>query len=70
MSQYDKVLNEIIKLFIEDDEKDRKSKRLNKIRSDLEAMQYRMQFDEFYTNATNSMSNTIKSDFARFGMCQ
>lgn len=65
MSQYDKILNEIIKLFREDDEKDRKSKGLNKIRSDLEAMQYRRQFDDFYANVTNSMSIAIKSNFAR-----
>lgn len=65
MSQYDEALNEIIKLFREDDEKDRKSKGLNKIRSDFEALQYRRQFDDFYANVTNSLSIAIKSDLGR-----
>jgi hypothetical protein len=65
MSQYDKVLNEIIRLFREDDEKDRKSKGLNKIRSDLEGMQYRRQFDDFYSSVINSMGIAIRADFGR-----
>lgn len=65
MSQNDKVLNEIIRRFREDDEKDRKSKGLSKVRSDFEALQYRRQFDDFYSDVTNALSAAIKTNFGR-----
>src|SRR5215207_10529891 len=65
MSQNDKVLNEIVRQFREDDERDRKSKGLSTVRSDFEALQYRRQFDDLYSDVTNALSTAIKTDLGR-----
>lgn len=61
MNKYDQVLNTIVDVYRKDDEKDRKSKGLSKVRSDFEAIQYRRHFDECYHKATNDLALVIKS---------
>jgi len=65
MDKYNKNLNMIINQFRENDEKDRKSRGLSKTRSDIEAIEYRNNFDTFYTSITNELINSYKSDFGK-----
>lgn len=65
MDKYNETLNMIVHQFREKDEKDRKSRGLSKTRSDIESIEYRNNFDAFYTSATNDLINSIKSDFGK-----
>jgi hypothetical protein len=65
MDKYDETLNMIFKEFKEKDEKDRQSRNLRKIRTDMEAIEYRNYFDNFYTDVTNNLINSIKSSFGK-----
>jgi hypothetical protein len=62
MDKYNETLNMFFHRFREKDEKDRKSRGLSKIRSDIESIEYRNKFDAFYTSVTSDLINSYKPD--------
>jgi hypothetical protein len=65
MDNYNEVLYIAINQYRREDEKDRKSKKLSKTRSDIEAIELRKYFDTFYVNITNQLTNSLRSNFGR-----
>jgi hypothetical protein len=65
MTDYDDLFEAEFRLLIEKDEKERKSKRLNKRRTDFEAIEYRKSFDNFYVGAVNDSINFVKTNLGK-----
>ena len=66
MDQYNNQLNQIYKILIKKDEDDRKSRKLQKSRSDIEAIKYRMDFDEYYKKYSDEIVNSILHEVGTF----
>lgn len=66
MNEYDKNINLVCQTLIKKDEDDRKSKKLQKFRSELEAIEYRDYFDNSYRKISEEFVNSALHDYGAF----
>jgi hypothetical protein len=65
MDTYNELLNRLIEIYTEQDEKDRISRKLNKTRSEIESIEYRNYFDNFYQDVATDITNSITSSISK-----
>lgn len=66
MSQYDDEFNQLYSILLKKDEEDRKTKNFSKYRSEMEALEYRIYFNDSYKQIAEAFINSVISDYGTF----